>query len=173
MEDIIPSSKKNFLERWWLDSIPTDKNSYHSYAEIYDTYLNNGIRNDNVCLLEIGVCRGGSLMMFRKYFSAESFIIGIDASAWVPEFRSDPNIITIKGIDSTSDDSAKKVIQELESIPFKGFHIIVDDGDHRSESQHLTFKQFYPHLLKGGYYFIEDVKDMGEAEFYKQWDSEV
>lgn len=56
---------------------PTDKASQHDYIPLYDKFL-APYRNKNVKIVEIGIKKGGSMKMWREYFSQESMIYGID-----------------------------------------------------------------------------------------------
>jgi hypothetical protein len=35
--------------------------------------------------------------------------------------------------------------------------VIIDDGSHASFDQQMTFREFFPLLAEGGWYFIEDI----------------
>src|SRR5437764_7355436 len=52
-------------------------NKWRSYLSIYDKYLRK-FRETEVRILEIGVWRGGSLSMWRKYFGPDAVIFGVD-----------------------------------------------------------------------------------------------
>ena len=47
----------------------------------------------------------------------------------------------------------------FDSIDNKLFHIIIDDGDHKPESQLKTFNNFVDKLHPNGVYIIEDIWD--------------
>ena len=50
---------------------------WHHYIPLYDRYFSR-FRGKKIRFLEIGVSRGGSLQMWRKYFGADAIIFGID-----------------------------------------------------------------------------------------------
>ena len=50
---------------------------WHHYIPLYDRYFGPW-RNRPLRFLEIGVSRGGSLTMWRKFFGAEAVLFGID-----------------------------------------------------------------------------------------------
>jgi hypothetical protein len=58
-----------------LHAYDTDK-IQHNYLELYDPIL-SPLRDREVKLLEIGIHRGGSLKLWRDYFS-RGLIVGID-----------------------------------------------------------------------------------------------
>ncbi|KAH3732483.1 hypothetical protein Pelo_16690 [Pelomyxa schiedti] len=70
---------------------PTDKSTRHlylqHYAKLFAPY--SGL---DITLLEIGVKMGGSVALWREFFSERSMIYGIDISPTVPTFTLEPNI---------------------------------------------------------------------------------
>ena len=100
-------------------------------------------------LLEIGVARGGSLEVWKKYFGESAMIYGIDVDERCNE-------ISIPGVQIRIGSQADKkfllsVIDEL-GRP----QIIIDDGSHHSDHLSLTLEILWPHLQDGGIYIIED-----------------
>lgn len=59
---------------------------WHHYIPLYDKYFSK-YRRTKVRLLEIGVAKGGSLQLWRKYFGKSAVIYGID---------NDPKCLNIK-----------------------------------------------------------------------------
>jgi hypothetical protein len=51
---------------------------WHHYLEIYETFLSPLKSRETIRLLEIGVCHGGSLQLWRKYLGSEARIAGLD-----------------------------------------------------------------------------------------------
>ena len=51
------------------------------YLPVYDTLLGHNVET-NVAILEIGVWKGGSLDMWRKFFSPNAILFGIDTQPW-------------------------------------------------------------------------------------------
>jgi cephalosporin hydroxylase len=124
----------------------TDK-ADHGYPTIYETYLAH-LQHEPITLLEIGIWEGASLRMWRDYFP-NATIIGID--------KTDRNI-RIPGINIfIQDQTDKPKIDEIASALNEGFDIVIDDASHHSSKTIQTFRNIYPHLKPGGYYFIEDI----------------
>jgi len=146
----------------------TDKGTYHSYIEKYDELF--GIFKDKkINFLEIGCLTCGSIKMFNEFFT-QGHIYGMDN--WAQNTDHMGHLLHNKGInlteiiddvkenyprvklitcDSTNKDAVEKKLSGIK------FEIIIDDGDHRLESQFETFKNFIPYLEQGGVYVIEDV----------------
>jgi hypothetical protein len=55
---------------------PTDKTTRHNYIEHYDNYFSK-FKNTSINLLEIGIKKGGSIKLWREYFSKDSKIYGL------------------------------------------------------------------------------------------------
>ncbi|MEB3324897.1 MAG: hypothetical protein VKM17_06120 [Cyanobacteriota bacterium] len=50
---------------------------WHHYIPLYDRYFSS-FRGRKIKFLEIGVSKGGSMQMWRKYFGEDAIIYGID-----------------------------------------------------------------------------------------------
>jgi demethylmacrocin O-methyltransferase len=123
----------------------TDKGTIHGYLPVYESYL-EGLRQTTRSLLEIGVDKGSSLMMWREYFP-NAIISGLDV-LFIPMTRWDR--IQLHVGNSTDANVAEQFGDE-------SFDVIVDDGSHAASHQILTLCWFWPKLKKGGMYFIEDI----------------
>lgn len=126
----------------------TDKNSWHSYPDFYEKIL-PAYRDGR--LLEIGVCAGGSLLMWKDHYP-DWKVVGIDVAERPVALENHPSIITIQ-----SNAYDLEVVRKMES--FGGFDVIVDDGTHY-ENDLQFFCQHYTRLLNdGGVLICEDVQD--------------
>jgi hypothetical protein len=119
------------------------------YLAIYDTILAPFI-GSKVKMLEIGVYKGGSLSLWRKYLGDDATLFGIDI---------DPRCAVHDGkfgnvrIGSQDDPSfLRKVIAEM-----GGVDIILDDGSHIGRHQQASFETLFPLINEGGLYIIEDM----------------
>ncbi len=116
------------------------------YFEAYDFHF-APLVNNSITLLEIGVGRGGSLVMWRNYFN-NGRVVGIDNNPACKACAGDRIEIHIG-------DQADE--QFLNSLMLYSFDIIVDDGGHTMEQQLASFKTLFPTLNDGGIYVIEDL----------------
>lgn len=147
----------------------TDKGTGHSYIETYDLLFEQE-QHKPINFLEIGCLTCGSLKMFNEFFS-QATIYGIDN--WIQNTDHMGTLLQNKGInldlivedinlnydrvrlitcDSTD---SEQVASNFRDIKFK---FIIDDGDHRAESQLVTFKNMINYLSDDGIYVIEDVE---------------
>jgi hypothetical protein len=122
---------------------------WHHYIPIYDRYF-SPFRGQKVRFLEIGVSKGGSLQMWRKYFGDHAIIFGIDIN---PECQKFDNLAGQVRIGSQTDELfLESVVKEM-----GGVDIVLDDGSHHMDHIPATLKFLFPHLSYSGIYMIEDL----------------
>lgn len=117
------------------------------YIDIYERHFNKFI-DMPISLLEIGVQKGGSLQMWKKYFGNECKIIGVDVD---PSTKFEEDQITVE-IGSQSDEQFMVWINEK----YGPFDIIIDDGSHHQHDVLTSFQILFPTLKMGGVYLVED-----------------
>ncbi len=119
------------------------------YFAIYDQLL-EPYAGSKVKLLEIGVSKGGSLGLWRKFLGGKAVIFGIDidpsCAAYDGEFAS----VRIGSQDDPQ--FLRSVIGEM-----GGIDIVLDDGSHVASHQRASFDVLFPLLSEGGLYIIEDM----------------
>lgn len=128
----------------------TDKNTYHSYIDVYENlFKNRQLTTKNV--LEIGIERGGSLKLWNDYF-VNSQIYGLDIND-APQFLSKYKRIITQTRDAYSYDTLQFFLDK--NIKFD---VIIHDGPHTLENL-LFVVSNYPKLLnKDGILIIEDIQ---------------
>ena len=141
---------------------PVEGGPGHTYAGIYDLILGQ-YRHEAVDFLEIGVNRGGSLVMWKQFFdNPETKISGIDIAQHFEPFAPE------EGINAYVFDAGSELNFE-KTFGDSKFDIILDDGAHEKESQVNLYNQHHRRVKKGGLYIIEDVQDVSEnLEFFLQ-----
>ena len=119
------------------------------YLSIYDRHL-SAYRNKPVRFLEIGVFKGGSLALWRKYLGPEAVIFGIDIDPSCAAFDGRAAQVRI----GSQDDPAflENVVNEM-----GGLDVVIDDGSHISSHQTTSFKVLFPKLSETGVYICEDL----------------
>ncbi|MES2145039.1 MAG: class I SAM-dependent methyltransferase [Pseudomonadota bacterium] len=135
--DIYTSTKGTLIHKW------------HHYLPLYDRYFGPW-RGKPVRFLEIGVSRGGSLSMWRRWFGPEAVIFGIDIN---PRCRVHDGIDGQVRIGSQDDPKfLKRVVEEM-----GGVDIVLDDGSHQMAHVRASLEVLFPQLTVGGVYMIEDL----------------
>ena len=128
----------------------TDKGISHNYLQNYERHLSH-LRDQPILLLEIGVLKGGSLLMWADYFKTGT-IIGIDINS-CPLQHLPPNVSFHQG----SQSDASFLQQIARSRAPGGFDVIIDDASHYGTLTRDSYKAlFTQHLKPGGLYVIED-----------------
>jgi hypothetical protein len=140
--DIFKQNKlSKLVKKYTLD---TDKSAYFP---VYEKYF-SPIRNKELNILELGVLRGGSLLLWHYYFP-NSKIVGLDINNVVMEKQE--RIYVYQG-----EQQGKDVIDKICEIHGK-FDIIIDDASHIGEFTSKSFELLFDeHLVSGGIYVIED-----------------
>jgi len=135
---------------WFSPRMPTDKGTCHDYLPIYDGLFAPYRDLKGIWLLEIGVKKGGSLVLWRELFDESAFIYGIDINPDVPKFTRDGHIKVLI-LDSRNASAVDAALRDIR------FDIIIDDGFHHLDAQLRTFAALRSHLKPTGVYVIEDV----------------
>jgi len=147
----------------------TDKHTPHNYIQMYyDETFSSYKNNEHVSILEIGVLHGGSLNLWKDYFSGT--VVGIDVFARVSyeSVRSyvDTNV-ELYTVDSYNDidlfgfDAKQSRNNFFKQFENRKFDIIIDDGHHDGLSQFKTYHNFKHLINPGGVYIIEDIIPTG------------
>ena len=122
---------------------------WHHYIPLYAKYFSR-FRDSPVRFLEIGVFRGGSLQMWRKYLGEKAVIFGID---------SDPECAKLNGLSAQvrigSQDDPEFLRQVVDEMG--GVDVILDDGSHQAKHQIESFKYLFPRVNRNGVYMVEDL----------------
>ena len=119
------------------------------FPAVYDQFLGK-YRGSTAKMLEIGVFKGGSLEMWRKYLGPAATIYGIDINPDCARYVNPPDQVRIG---SQADPVFLASVVKDMGAP----DIILDDGSHVASHQTASFKTLFPLLLEGGLYIIEDL----------------
>lgn len=125
-----------------------DKSSQgHGYNEVYEAAF-NPLRDKPITLLEIGVFQGASIATWLEYFP-NAMIVGLDCEPQVPSYG---RYYFVQGRQENPE-----LLNRLKLVYPNGFDIVIDDGGHVPVDQATSFRALWPYVVKGGYYFIEDI----------------
>jgi hypothetical protein len=118
------------------------------YLPIYDRLLAPW-RGTDVKMLELGVHKGGSLQLWRKYLGPDATIHGIDIDPACAKLSSDDLPVHIGS--QADHDFLRAVVDRM-----GGVDVVLDDGSHVARHQRASFDVLFPLLPAGGLYIIED-----------------
>ena len=133
----------------FLGNTGAQVHKWHHYLPLYERYFGPW-RNRPLRFLEIGVSKGGSLQMWRKYFGPDAVIFGIDIDPDCAQFNGQAAQVRI----GSQDDPAflARVVAEM-----GGVDVVLDDGSHVMAHIERSFDVLFPLLEMGGIYMIEDL----------------
>lgn len=127
------------------------------YFDIYDKYFQK-YRNKECVIVEVGICKGGSLQMWKSYFGQQAKIIGIDIDESTLSFEEEQVSVEIG---SQSDRAFWSKFKEK----YPKVDIFIDDGGHTMDQQIITFTEMFPHIAENGIYLCEDLHTSYWANF--------
>lgn len=131
-------------------SLDTDKTRSPGYIEQFERHF-GALRDGAVKLLELGVFRGGSLLLWQAYFS-RGLVVGLDMNE--NPFPQMPE--RVRFYQGSQDDSDLLDRIARECAP-EGFDIVLDDASHVGNVTRASFgRLFERHLKRGGIYVVED-----------------
>lgn len=153
-----------------MDSLGSDKGSFHSYTNIYESLLSHK-RFELTSVLEIGIGstdelipsnmgsfgKPGASLRGWKEFAPNAEIIGADIDEKI--MFSEPNIQTI-----TLNQLDRKSFKPLLEILNDGLDLAVIDGLHTPRADLNSLIEILPYLKSDGNFFIEDVGNLA-SEF--------
>ena len=140
--------KKQFAEK---HQFATDKHWIHNYLPYYDKEINY-LRRNCKNILEIGVYRGSSLLLWRDAFpGAKIYGVDKDNVKWRPFLEGQKDIEVLVGRQEDVKFLKEKV------VPKGPFELIIDDGSHIPEGIRDSFNVLWDQLTPNGMYVIEDI----------------
>jgi hypothetical protein len=103
-------------------------------------------------MLEIGIQNGGSLDVWTIYFRDALVIVGCDINPDCARLcYADPRVTVVVG-DANTDEVERRI-----AAASPQFDLILDDGSHRSGDMIRSFARYFPRLVDGGLFVVEDV----------------
>lgn len=146
----------NFSDFYNFTGKKSDKGTIHTYIDNWYNAEFTPIRDKNLNILEIGINKGDSIILWRDWFFNSS-IYGIDNGSEMSTSNYD-TVNSIKNVnilygDAYSDDVVKQYDDNM-------FDYIIDDGPHSIESQIKCVQKWFSKLKVGGKLIIEDIMDV-------------
>lgn len=129
-----------------------DLTKWAHYLAVYEKAL-QPFRGRPIRMLEIGVARGGSLQMWRRYLHPGSVIVGIDIDPACRRFDDPQRNVHVRIGGQQDVAFLREVTRE-----FGPFDVILDDGSHMTSHMVESFRELFPNaLVDGGVYLVEDI----------------
>ncbi len=125
------------------------------YFQVYDREFGR-YHGKSPRVLEIGVYRGASLQLWRRFFGDGATIVGIDIDESCTAFNAPEHDIHVEIGDQSDPAFLQSVVDK-----YGPFDIIIDDGSHVASHQIASFNGLFDKGLKDtGIYFVEDLECM-------------
>jgi hypothetical protein len=156
---------KDFYEQNnWHGDYSTDKGREHDYINAYYTHLFSPLKEEPISILEIGIYRGHSTRLWRKYFT--------NAEVVTIENNNEKGGQPI--VEGTIQHWVDGYIQSTLDLFEDGyFDFIIDDGPHTLESQIYSAKNWIKKIKSGGRLIIEDIQKIEHFEQLNEVAKEV
>jgi cephalosporin hydroxylase len=126
------------------------------YFDIYERYLQSYVGKE-VFILELGVCQGGSLQLWKKYFGDKAKVVGVDID---PRAKYEEDQIEVE-IGDLRDPKFLMYLIDKHGAP----DIIIDDASHETQQVLWAMGFFMTKLKEDGVYIIEDVHTHYRPEY--------
>jgi hypothetical protein len=145
-----------------IDNTSTDKNTVHSYLELYETLLSPK-KNTAKNILEIGIGdfkekNGGSIKLWKDYFpNAKIYALDI-----LPKHRVLDEIINDKRVVLFTSTNAydEKFFNENFLNKNLKFDLLLDDGPHTLESMKTFIRLYSKVMTDDGILIVEDIQSI-------------
>ena len=137
-----------------------DKNSVHSYIEVYEEIL-KPYRDKNINILEIGLMNGESLRMWDEYF--EGKVHGIDCSITPIDGKANLTNAIEEGFNISIGD-ASNCDDIARFYKYYQFGVVIEDANHDLTQQLQIFNVLKSYLEEDFIYIIEDVQSIENAK---------
>ena len=124
---------------------------WEKYFDVYETIFNK-FRDKDISFVEIGIQNGGSLELFKNYFTKKSKIIGIDINPDCKKFQDIKNNVFIHIANQKNETFWKNFFDQYGKVD-----IVLDDGGHTNLDQIITTANIVKNIKDGGILIIEDV----------------
>lgn len=137
----------------WADFLTNRGKVIHKWEHYFPIYERHFTpwRGRSLTFLEIGVARGGSLPMWRRYFGPLARIVGIDIDPRCKAHEGD-------GVEVRIGDQSDPGFLASVAAEFGPPDVVLDDGSHQMAHVHASFAALYPILPKNGVYMVEDMQ---------------
>lgn len=127
----------------------------HGYLPIYERFF-EPLRDKPIKLVEIGVGGGESVKTWLEYFT-KAQIFGVDIVKDTNPWNTPGAETNLRYTFNQGDQSCKTFLACWIADNGADWNVVVDDGSHQITDIITTFNALWPHVLKGGFYVVEDL----------------
>jgi len=149
VEEVEPLEEGNPLETYFRSNQGRQIHKWVHYFDIYHRHF-QPYRGKPITVVEFGVSHGGSLEMWRHYFGSQARIVGVDINPKCAALTG-PQVEVVIG-----DQGDRQFLRDL-AARVGPVDVLIEDGGHTMEQQIATFEEFWPYIVDGGVYLVEDL----------------
>jgi hypothetical protein len=156
-----------------VDNTRTDKNTGHSYLDLYEKLLHK-YKYTAKNVLEIGIGppqkksgvnnNGGSIKLWHDYFVNAQIITSdiLSSDDIADDLKNNPRIHIVLGDAYDPRSINYGVLSKIR------YEVVLDDGPHTLDSMIRFICLYFPLVVDGGILIIEDVQDITWLDILKQ-----
>jgi hypothetical protein len=148
-----PGSLRKLLDEHTGSYVTKWTNYFSVYERHFAPYVGK-----SPLIFEIGVYKGGSLQLWKRYFGPSARIVGVDIDPTCALLEEEQ--VSVRIGDQGDQRFLETLVQE-----FGAPDIVIDDGSHLSRDINVTFDVLYPAMKSIGVYVVEDLHTNYWAEF--------
>ena len=139
------------MKNQFLELFKETKNQSRKLIKYFSVYeeIFKDFREKDIIFVEIGIHNGGSLEIWKKYFSTRSRIIGVDVNPECKKFETE-------GIEVFIGNQSDQEFWKSFFLKVGKVDIILDDGGHTNLDQIITAASVVPNINDGGILLTED-----------------
>ena len=139
------------MKNQFLELFKKTKNQSRKFIKYFSVYeeIFKDFREKDIIFVEIGIYNGGSLEIWKKYFSTRSRIIGVDLNPECKKFETE-------GIEVFIGNQSDPEFWKYFFLKVGKVDIILDDGGHTNLDQIITAASVVPNINDGGILLTED-----------------
>lgn len=136
----------------WQDFLTNKGKVIHKWEHYFPIYERHFApwRGRTLTFFEIGVARGGSLPLWRRYFGPLATIVGLDIDPRCKAHEGD-------GVSVRIGDQSDPAFLHAVMDEFGPPDLVLDDGSHQMAHIRASFDVLYPKVPKNGVYMVEDL----------------
>lgn len=136
----------------WRDFLTHPGNAVHKWPHYFPIYERHFApwRGRSLTFLEIGVAKGGSLEMWRRWFGPLAVIVGIDIDKRCAARAGEG--VKVRIGDQADPKFLQQIVDEF-GVP----DIVLDDGSHQMAHIAASYEFLYPRMGKNAVYMVEDL----------------
>jgi hypothetical protein len=157
MSDVSANLEPGSLRKLFDQHTGNYVTKWTNYFPVYERHFAPYVGKSPL-IFEIGVYKGGSLQLWKKYFGPGARVVGIDIDPSCQALEEEQ--ISVRIGNQADQRFLRSVVEE-----FGAPDIVIDDGSHTSRDIKRSFNVLFPTMKSSGVYVVEDLHTNYWAEY--------